>query len=631
MSSTTTSTSTREALYARIRASSRTEVTLAEMKRLGFWLDDDTSLTEAEQLIRRETELQQALAALGRELREVADPAIALKRMRQERMARAKAKREETRQRRARERHERALAWHARRAKEMLYLGAGVSAGLNEARSDADRLARLALPPMHDAQDLARTMGLPIEELRFLAFERRVSRISHYRRFAMPKKTGGVRIISAPMPRLKRAQYWVLDNVLVRAPVHAAAHGFLPGRSIVSNAAPHVGQAVVINVDLKDFFPSIALPRVRGVFSQLGFSKQVATTLALLCTESATEEVRVDGETFHVAHGPRVLPQGAPTSPALTNILCRRLDARLQGAANRLGFRYTRYADDLTFSGDESARKLAAKLLWRVRQIVVDEGFTPHPDKQHVMRNHARQSVTGIVVNEKPAVDRATLRRFRATLFQVEKDGPAGKQWNGNENVLAALEGYAHFIRMVDADKGAPLLARVRAVRARWSGDSTAPAVVPGRAGGRFRALSAQGKAPWEGFRQAGTPPAPVLEQTQAQIDMQRKLAKEAAKPPQPVSSPASASSNRPAHDPVAARGERTARRNPLLVGGGRMTWTVAALQGIIALLLSRAIGSNVPILAMLALYWLSLRVRRPLWIPYVVVMALLWATMAPH
>jgi retron-type reverse transcriptase len=441
----------------------------------------------------------------------------------------------------------------------------------------------------------------------------------------MPKKAGGLRTISAPMPRLKRAQYWVLDNVLARAPVHPAAHGFLKGRSIVSNAAPHVGQAVVINVDLKDFFPSIALPRVRGVFTQLGYGKQVATTLALLCTESATEEVDVDDETFYVAHGPRVLPQGAPTSPALTNILCRRLDARLQGAAARLGFRYTRYADDLTFSGDESVRKQAVKLLWRVRQIVVDEGFTPHPDKQHVMRSHARQSVTGIVVNEKPSVDRATLRRFRAVLFQVEKDGPAGKQWNGNENVLAALEGYALFIRMVDADKGAPLLARVRAARAKWSGDVPVPASAPGRAGGQFRTLAAQGKAPWAGFWQAGAPAAPVLEQTQAQIDTARKLAKADAAPPQPTPKPERTD------DGGAARGERIARRNPLLVGGGRMTWYAIALQGLIALLLSRKLGSNVPILAMLALYWLSVRYRRMLWIPFIVVMVLIWAAQAPH
>ena len=184
---------------------------------------------------------------------------------------------------------------------------------------------------------------------------------------------------------------------------------------------------------------------------------------------------------------------------------------------------------------------------------------------------------------------------------------------------------------MVDDDKGVPLLARVRAVRAKWSGNTAAPAALPGRAGGRFRPLSAQGKAPWQDFWQAGAPPAPVLEQTQAQIDMQRKLAKEEAKPPEPAAAPASASSREPTHDPVAARGERTARRNALLVGGGRMTWTAAALQGVIALLLSRAIGNSMPILAMLALYWLSLRVRRPLWVPYIVVMALIWATMAPH
>jgi len=114
------------------------------------------------------------------------------------------------------------------------------------------------------------------------------------------------------MPRLKRAQYWVLDNILAKAPLHPAAHGFNTGRSIVSNATPHIGRAVVINVDLKEFFPSIALPRVKGVFKTLGYSEQVATVLALLSTESTTETVLVDGETFHVAHGPRTLPQGRP-------------------------------------------------------------------------------------------------------------------------------------------------------------------------------------------------------------------------------------------------------------------------------------------------------------------------------
>ena len=615
----TTPPTTREELYARIRASSRTEVTLAEMQRMGFWPLDDQSMTEQAALVRREAELTQALSALGRELREVEDPATALKRMRKERMAQARARREETRQRRARERHERALAWHARRAREVLYLGEGVSAGLNDARSDADRLARLTLPSMHDAKDLAQAMGLSLEELRFLAFERRVSRISHYRRFAMPKKAGGERIISAPMPRLKRAQYWVLDNVLARAPVHPAAHGFLKGRSIVSNTAPHVGRAVVINVDLKDFFPSIAMPRVKGVFTQLGYSGQVATTLALLCTEAATETVSVDGETFHVAHGPRALPQGAPSSPALTNILCRRLDARLQGAAAKLGFSYTRYADDLTFSGGEDTRTLAGKLLWRVRQIVIDEGFTPHPHKQHVMRDSERQGVTGIVVNEKPAVDRDTLRRFRATLFQVEKDGPAGKQWNGNDNVLAALEGYAHFVQMVDADKGAVLVARVRAARDRWSGQETPPGVplpAPARRGNDFRGLAAQGKAPWDGFWQAGTAPAPILEQTQEQIMAARK---EARKPVQAAPSP----------QVQPLDGSTMVPPSPSIFdGGGGVSWLTFAVQLIVSALVGGAVRSALPLVLTLVLMGLSVRFRRPFWIGFILLMLVLWAVL---
>jgi RNA-directed DNA polymerase len=517
----------REELMERLRTTSREEIVLEDMQRLGFWPSGSAQPTPAEDMVRREAELSTALRQLGSELQVLGDPVRALRQMRKERLAKARAKREETRQRRARERFERATAWHQRRLAELLYLGADVSAGLNAAHSDQDKLARAALPPMHTAQDLAHAMGLSVPELRFLAFERRVSRISHYRRFAMPKKTGGERIISAPMPRLKRAQYWVLDNVLARVPVHAAAHGFRKQRSIVTNAAPHVGKEVVINLDLKDFFPSVGLPRVKGVFAQLGYSEQVATTLALLCTEAPTEEVSVDGERFYVAAGQRALPQGAPTSPALTNVLCRRLDARLQGCAAKLGFTYTRYADDLTFSGGEGARKLAGKLLWRAKQIVIDEGFTPHPDKQHVMRSAQRQSVTGVVVNQKPAIERDTLRRFRATLFQVEKDGPAGKQWNGNTNVIDALEGYALFIHMVDAAKGAPLLQRVRAVRARWA-QAAAPLPAQVRRPASFRALSAQGKAPWEGFWQAQAPAAPVLEKTQQQIDAEREAAREA-------------------------------------------------------------------------------------------------------
>ncbi|MCE3607795.1 reverse transcriptase family protein [Massilia sp. P8910] len=622
---------TRAQLYERIRTSSKEEVVLTEMQRLGFWPADSGQPSVEAALIRRETELTQALQKLGSELHHLQNPEAALRMLRKERMAKAKARREETRQKRALVRFEKAQAWRQRREHEVLYLGAGVSGGLGRADSDAGKLAGLAMPVLHKADQLAQAMGITLSELRFLAFERRVSRISHYRRFAMPKKTGGERIISAPMPRLKRAQYWVLDNVLARAPLHQAAHGFVPGRSIVSNAAPHVGQAVVINLDLKNFFPSIGMPRIKGVFAQLGYSEQLATVLALLCTEAATDEVRIDGETFFVAHGSRALPQGAPSSPALTNILCRRLDARLQACAAKLGFKYTRYADDLTFSGDADARKLAGKLLWRAKQIVIDEGFTPHPDKQHVMRDAQRQMVTGIVVNQKPSLERETLRRFRATLFQLEKDGPEGKQWNGNTNVIDALEGYAQFIRMVDPAKGLPLLVRVRAARARWGVAGVDMKLTQSKRSSAFRALSAQGKAPWDGWWQATLASAPVLEKTAAQLAAEKKASKAAEAPPTRVNMDKPAAADPRAVTPVAALHPPPAGGVPANAAHtgkpyGDNNFRVAiAVQLALVCAFALATQRVLPSVCMAAIVLQSAMFRRPRW-GWFLFIALVWS-----
>jgi RNA-directed DNA polymerase len=531
---------TREQLYERIRKGSKQEVILEEMQRLGFWPQDAAQPSVEVQLMRRESELQGALTQLGDELRGIEDRDRALKMMRKERMAKARERREETRQRLAQGRHARAVAWHDRRQRELLYVGDGVSGGLNEAHSDSQALARNALPAMDVASDLAQAMGIGLGELRFLAWHREVASVSHYQRFTIAKKSGGERHISAPMPRMKRAQYWVLDNILAKMPVHEAVHGFLPGRSILSNAAPHVGQDVVINLDLKDFFPSIGMRRVRGVFRQLGYSSQVASLLALVCTEAPTDEVQLDGRRYFVARGERVLPQGAPTSPMLTNLLCRRLDARLAASAAKLGFRYTRYADDLTFSADPAHSRDAGKLLWRVKQIVASEGLTVHPDKQQVMRRHRQQHVTGIVVNDKLSTDRDTLRRFRAVLHQAERHGPQGLQWNGNTDVIGALRGYANFIAMADPARGAPYLQRVRALADRHKGGAaaTAPAAAPAAQApaqrklpaGHFRAQSAAGQAPWPAWWQPAQAGAPVLEKTAEQIAEEKKAQREAAR-----------------------------------------------------------------------------------------------------
>jgi hypothetical protein len=236
----------------------------------------------------------------------------------------------------------------------------------------------------------------------------------------------------------------------------------------VSNALPHVGAAVVVNVDLKDFFPTVTIGRVKGLFRKLGYGEEVATVLALICTEAETQEAELDGVRYYVARGPRRLPQGAPTSPAITNALCRRLDRRVAGWAARHGFTYTRYADDLTLSSKDPAAPVG-KTLGFLRRVVAAEGFAVHPDKVRVVRRGRRQEVTGVVVNDRPGVPRDDLRRFRALLHQIEKHGPAGKSWGlGGTDVLAAALGFASYVAMVDRTKGEALRQQVIALRAKW-------------------------------------------------------------------------------------------------------------------------------------------------------------------
>src|SRR5262245_17215383 len=247
-------------------------------------------------------------------------------------------------------------AWNAYRANHVVHLGDGVfwkdAAGPDkwDLANAEERAAENELPPLDSPQQLADALGLTLSRLRWLAYHRDAATHVHYTRFVIPKRGGGERAIWAPMPQLKAAQHWILRNVAEKLPVHGAVHGFLPGRSTLSNAAAHTDPRIVLKMDVKDFFPTVTLVRVKGIFRKAGYREQVATLLALLCTESPREVVELDGKTYYVSLGPRCLPQGAPTSPALTNTLCLRLDRRLSGLAARLGWRYTRYADDLTFS-----------------------------------------------------------------------------------------------------------------------------------------------------------------------------------------------------------------------------------------------------------------------------------------
>ncbi|QEN89919.1 RNA-directed DNA polymerase [Labrys sp. KNU-23] len=484
-------TLTRQELYDRIRESSKDEVILEEMIRLGFWPDGTAAPSPAAAAIRERGEAMRELGELQRQNALWSDPERAIKEMHKRRKAEALAQRTETRRRHAQARQDRAEAWHIRRQREVLYLGEGVSAGLS---ADPIRRSLLpGLPDIADAKALADGIGIPLSELRFLTYSRKVSSVSHYQRFRIPKKTGGERLISAPMPRLKRAQYWVLDNILARVGLHEAAHGFVPQRSILTNARNHVGKDVVVNLDLKDFFPTLTYARVKGMFRSLGYAEKAAIPLALLCTEAKVDEVHLDGERHFVGDGRRLLPQGAPTSPTITNLICRYLDRRLDGLANELGFTYSRYADDLTFSGSGEAVRKIGTLLKAVQSIVTAEGFTIHPDKTRIMRRSGHQEVTGLTVNERVAVPRPLLRRYRAVLQQVEKHGPAGRHFGPGKDVVRSLLGFGQFAAMIDPDKGRALLERAR----RLASQSTANSKLS-RSGGQaaFRAAAAAGRAP---------------------------------------------------------------------------------------------------------------------------------------
>ncbi|HWS85583.1 MAG TPA: reverse transcriptase family protein [Pyrinomonadaceae bacterium] len=460
---------TREELYERIRQGRREEFILEDMIRLGFWpARGELPHDPAEELHRR-AELQRELAELRSENRRLHDEQALIKEMRRRRLEESRRKRQETKERRERERQERAAAWGLRQQGEIVYLGEAVSGGLNHTECDAARLQSYGLPPLGTAAEIAAALGITVGELRFLAFDRKTSSVSHYVNFRVPKKTGGLRQISAPMPRLKAAQHWLLRNVLEKVEAHDRAHGFRAGRSIVTNALPHVGAETVVNLDLQDFFPSVGYRRVKGLFRALGYSEAAATIFGLLCTQPSTEEVELDGRRYFVATGERHLPQGAPTSPAVTNILCRRLDRRLSKVSEELGFAYTRYADDLSFSASGESLRHLRGLLERVKAVVEHEGFRVHPDKTRVLRRSRQQEVTGVVVNSRPNVSRRELKRFRATLYQIEKDGPAGKSWGRSPDVIASLQGYANFVYMVNPARGAELQRRVRAVAERYN------------------------------------------------------------------------------------------------------------------------------------------------------------------
>jgi len=299
-------------------------------------------------------------------------------------------------------------------------------------------------------------------DLRGLGYRRLTdSPLSHYYYRPVAKTSGTVRLIEAPKLRLKHFQRAILSAILDRVPAHSAAHGFCHGRSIKTFAAPHAGQRVVLRMDLQDFFPSIPGVRLQTLFRTMGYPESVADLLGGICSNATPRGVwRLAGDGMMVGREIRDLyarphlPQGAPSSPALANLCFYRADCRLTGLAEAAGARYTRYADDLAFSGGEEFERRVDRFSIHVATIVREEGFTVSHRKTRVMRQGVRQRLAGLTVNRNVNVSRAEFDRLKAILTNCVRHGAASQNREGRPNVREHLEGRVGFVAMVNPEKG---------------------------------------------------------------------------------------------------------------------------------------------------------------------------------
>lgn len=298
--------------------------------------------------------------------------------------------------------------------------------GLRDLLTDEAQLARLGLPLWRTEEELADALGLTRKQLWFFTTHREREQHPHYVAFSIPKRSGGRRVIMAPKRGLKTVQRTALAQLVERLPVSEYAHAFRRGRNVRSGAEPHVGKRYVLRLDLKDFFPSITFARVRGYLISLGYSYPVASTLAVLFTEAERQPVVVGTQTFHVPVGQRHCVQGAPTSPGLCNAIVLKLDHRLAGLARKHGLAYTRYADDLTFSGDLD-RTAMLRVNALARRIIREEGFAVNDAKTRLTSQGRRQTVTGVVVNQTLGLSRQERRRMRAMAHRLNQESAAGR------------------------------------------------------------------------------------------------------------------------------------------------------------------------------------------------------------
>ena len=328
-------------------------------------------------------------------------------------------------------------------------------------------LANLPLPRLASPDELADWLAVPPGQLIRFTDPRGLSALNpvtfahHYHCHLIPKRDGTLRLIEEPKPLMKRLQRRIQHGLLDHVPAHPAAHGFVKGRNCISAAASHAGEAVVLSFDLADFFPSVSPARLYATFRSLGYPRAVALALTHLTTAITPPDVLQTPRLAardHLRH--RHLPKGAPTSPALANLAAFRLDQRLAALARRIEARYTRYVDDLTFSGDPH---IAAILTRAVSEIAHEEGFRLNPAKTRTATQAQRQTVTGLTVNRHVNIPRADYDLLKATIHHLARTKDPRRT---DPAFLSRLLGQIAWVESVPPLRGAKLRTRLAAALA---------------------------------------------------------------------------------------------------------------------------------------------------------------------
>ncbi|QDT99178.1 reverse transcriptase family protein [Gimesia aquarii] len=338
--------------------------------------------------------------------------------------------------------------------------------------TDFEKLDQYNLPRFCTPLELSQWLEFPLGKLawlthRFNQFDRPDDvKESHYVYHWLPKRNG-FRLIEAPRPFIKIAQEQILKDLLNRIPVHPAAHGFVAGHSSVTNALPHTGKRVVVKFDLENFYTSVKFSRVVSIYRSIGYCREVSLWLARLTTSAIPMSMPFPDGSLRPLYPylSRHLPQGAPTSPALANLSAFSLDVRLSGLARSFDAEYTRYADDLTFSGSDQFLRALRVFIPLVEQIIRSERFQVNQSKRRVLRNNQQQKVTGVVVNEHTNVPRKEFDLLKAILTNCIRKGPASQNRKGHPDFASHLRGRVAYVQQLNPNRGQRLLQLYQQIR----------------------------------------------------------------------------------------------------------------------------------------------------------------------